>query len=146
VEMARRHSGCEVLHQDFLDLDLPEGRFHGVFANASLFHVPTADLARVLGAIRLALKPGGVLFCSNPRGHNEEGWHGARYGCHWDLGRWRSLVGPVGFEEIRFYFRPEGKPRAEQPWLATLWRRSAEPTSKRGPAMRSSLDESGLEG
>src|SRR5579862_9722675 len=31
VEMARRISGCEVLHQDFLALDLPESRFDGVF-------------------------------------------------------------------------------------------------------------------
>src|SRR5215207_4518780 len=27
VEMARRLSGCEVLHQDFLHLDLPSSRF-----------------------------------------------------------------------------------------------------------------------
>src|SRR5262245_11762162 len=40
AEMARAHSGCEVWHQDFLRLDLPPGRFDGVFANASLFHVP----------------------------------------------------------------------------------------------------------
>ena len=36
VEMARRSSGCEVLHQNFLALELPESRFDGVFANASL--------------------------------------------------------------------------------------------------------------
>ena len=41
VEMARQWTGCEVWHQDFLDLDLPEHAFDGVFANASLFHVPT---------------------------------------------------------------------------------------------------------
>src|SRR5271156_2950375 len=39
--MARRQSGCEVWEQDFLALDLPDARFDGVFANASLFHVPT---------------------------------------------------------------------------------------------------------
>jgi SAM-dependent methyltransferase len=42
VEMARTRSGCEVLHQDFIALDLPAGCFNGVFANASLFHVPRA--------------------------------------------------------------------------------------------------------
>src|SRR5271154_3806293 len=36
--MAREYSGCEVLEQDFVALDLPPGRFDGVFANASLFH------------------------------------------------------------------------------------------------------------
>src|SRR5690606_26270520 len=33
VEMAREDSGCEVWHQDFLALDLPAGRFDGIFAN-----------------------------------------------------------------------------------------------------------------
>src|SRR5437773_1033295 len=42
--MAREHSGCEVLEQSFLQLDLPSGRFDGVFANAALFHVPTQEL------------------------------------------------------------------------------------------------------
>jgi SAM-dependent methyltransferase len=122
-EMARKHSGCEVLEQDFLALELPAARFDGIFANASLFHVPTADLPRVLGELRDALKPRGVLFSSNPRGNNEEDWHGERYGCYWDLERWRSLVVAAGFEEIAHYYRPKGRPRAEQPWLATVWRK-----------------------
>src|SRR5205814_5197103 len=46
VEMARAATGCEVLHQNFLALSLPRARFHGVFANASLFHVPTQELDR----------------------------------------------------------------------------------------------------
>src|SRR5712664_4581112 len=35
--MARSHSQCEVLHQDFLAMQLPTSRFDGIFANASLF-------------------------------------------------------------------------------------------------------------
>ena len=35
VAMARSFSGCEVLHQDFLAMDLPESRFDGVFAKAN---------------------------------------------------------------------------------------------------------------
>jgi SAM-dependent methyltransferase len=122
-EMARKYSGCEVLEQDFLALALPAARFDGIFANASLFHVPAADLPRVLGELRDALKPRGVLFSSNPRGHNEEGWHGERYGCYWDLEHWRAVVTAAGFEEIAHYYRPPGKPREEQPWLATVWRK-----------------------
>ena len=37
VAMARAASGCEVLHQDFLHLQLPAARFDGIFANAVLF-------------------------------------------------------------------------------------------------------------
>ncbi|MER1157219.1 class I SAM-dependent methyltransferase, partial [Pseudomonas aeruginosa] len=70
VEMARADSGCEVWQQNFLALRLPAGHFDGIFANASLFHVPGSALPRVLGELFEALRPGGVLFSSNPRGDN----------------------------------------------------------------------------
>jgi SAM-dependent methyltransferase len=123
--MARRHSGCEVLEQDFLALSLPPARFDGVFANASLFHVPSRELPRVLAALHASLRPRGVLFASNPRGGNTEGWRGERYGCQWELEAWRAVVTAAGFEELGHYYRPAGKPREQQPWLATVWRKLA---------------------
>jgi len=119
--MARAHSGCDVWQQDFLKLDLPHGCFDGVFANASLFHVPSQELARVLGELRATLKPRGVLFCSNPRGHNEEGWGGGRYGVYHDLDSWRRYATAAGFTELTHYYRPAGLPRERQPWLASIW-------------------------
>jgi len=124
VEMARADTGCEVWHQDFLKLDLPDARFDGVFANASLFHVPGAALPRVLQQLHATLKPRGVLFSSNPRGGNEEGWNGGRYGAYHDLESWRRYVSAAGFTEVEHYYRPEGLPRERQPWLATVWRRA----------------------
>jgi SAM-dependent methyltransferase len=120
--MARRHSGCEVWEQDFLRLDLPQARFDGVFANAALFHVPSAELPRVLGELRAALKPRGVLFSSNPRGHNEEGWNRGRYGAYHDLEAWRAFLEQAGFAELEHFYRPSGLPREMQPWLASAWR------------------------
>lgn len=119
---AREHSGCEVLEQDFLHLDLPPARFDGVFANASLFHVPGQELPRVLSELRAALKPRGVLFSSNPRGNNEEGWNRGRYGVYHDLDAWRAFVCGAGFVEVNHYYRPPGLPREQQPWLASVWR------------------------
>jgi SAM-dependent methyltransferase len=121
--MAREYSGCEVLEQDFLKLDLPATRFDGVFANASLFHVPTAELPRVLGELHAALRPGGVLFSSNPHGDNQEGWNRGRYGAYHDLESWRRHVTAAGFVELSHYYRPPGLPREQQPWLASVWRR-----------------------
>ena len=131
VAMARRMTECEVLHQDFLALDLPAARFDGIFANASLFHVPRQELPRVLGELRAALKPGGVLFSSNPRGDNQEGWAGGRFGCFFDLETWRDLMSGAGFVELHHYYRPPGKPRHEQFWLASVWRK-AQP-AEQGP-------------
>ena len=41
--LARAHSACRVLEQNFLALDLPPGHFDGIFANAVLFHIPRQD-------------------------------------------------------------------------------------------------------
>ena len=120
--MAREHSGCEVWQQDFLALDLPPARFDGVFANAALFHVPAQELPRVLRELNATLKRGGVLFCSNPHGRNEEGWNRGRYGAYHDLDAWRRFVTQAGFDELEHYYRPPGLPREQQPWLATVWR------------------------
>jgi SAM-dependent methyltransferase len=125
VEMARRYSGCEVWHQDFLKLQLPAEYFAGIFANASLFHVPSQELPRVLSQLYATLKPNGALFSSNPRGDNQEGWHGERYGAYHDWPTWRQLVTGAGFREIHHYYRPAGLPREQQPWLASVWRKPA---------------------
>lgn len=123
VRMARDLAGVDVWHQDFLELELPVAEFDGVFANASLFHIPAGELPRILTELRDCLRPGGVLFASNPRGRNQEGWNGDRYGAFHDFQRWRDYVVAAGFDEIRHYYRPEGLPREQQPWLASLWRR-----------------------
>jgi SAM-dependent methyltransferase len=124
--MARTHSGCEVWQQDFLALDLPPRHFDGVFANASLFHVPSRALPDVLLRLHACLKPGGVLFASNPRGHNEEGWNRGRYGVYHDLEGWRGYVSAAGFVELTHYYRPAGLPREQQLWLASVWRKPAD--------------------
>lgn len=122
-EMARQVSGCPVLHQDFLSLSLPPAAFDGVFANASLFHVPSQELPRVLAALWHTLRPDGVLFSSVPRGDDVEGWNGSRYGTYLQLPAWRALLENAGFAYLDHYYRPPGRPRAEQPWLASTWRR-----------------------
>lgn len=121
--MAREHSGCEVWEQDLLELHLPPARFDGIFANAVLFHVPAQELPRVLGELHAALKEKGVLFCSNPHGHNEEGWNRGRYGAYHDLETWRSYLEAANFTELEHYYRPAGLPREQQPWLASVWRK-----------------------
>jgi SAM-dependent methyltransferase len=121
--MARAHSGCEVWQQDFLKLNLPENHFDGVFANASLFHVPSQELPRVLLELHACLKPGGVLFGSNPHGHDEGGWSHGRYGVYHHPETWRRYVSAAGFVELTHYYRPDGQPRDQQPWLASVWRR-----------------------
>ena len=126
AEMARAYSGSEVWQQDLLKLELPAQFFDGIFANATLFHVPGQELPRVLRELRATLKPRGVLFTSNPRGDNEEGWSRGRYGAFHDLEAWRRYLSAAGFAELAHYYRPAGRPRNQQPWLASVWRKADE--------------------
>ncbi|MEI9936397.1 MAG: methyltransferase domain-containing protein [Pseudomonadota bacterium] len=128
AEMARAQSGCRVLHQNFLELALGERQFEGVFANASLFHVPRGELQRVLAELFQALVPGGVLFCSNPRsfGRDWEGFKGERYGTFLTVESWLSQIRSAGFVIECHFLRPSNQPTNEQPWLAIVARRPPE--------------------
>lgn len=123
VRMAREATGCRVLHQDFFALDLPAATFDGIFANASLQHVPRPILPKVLRQLHATLKPGGVLVASIPRGDNEEGWNGARFSTFHDPDAWSGYLAHAGFNELEHYFRPTGLPFEQQRWLAGAWRR-----------------------
>lgn len=127
LDIASAYSGCAVQHQDFLNLTLPDSSFDGIFANASLFHVPSQELPRVLRQLWSALKPGGILFSSNPIGNNQEGWVQDRYAVFYDLETWSRYLQSAGFERLFYYYRPQGQPREKQEWLATVWRRQAQP-------------------
>ena len=69
------------------------------------------------------LRPRGVLFCSNPKGNNEEGFSGDRYSCFFDLDTRHHHVTAAGFFEVSHYYRPPGLPRRKQSWLATVLRK-----------------------
>ena len=122
-EMARAYSGCEVWQQNFVELKLPPTQFHGIFANASLFHIHRSQLLRVLQAFHQTLTDEGVVFCSNPRGPDIEQVNGLRYGNYMDVAGWTNFFTAAGFEPCEHYFRPSGLPREEQPWLAMVWKK-----------------------
>ncbi len=118
-EMTEKHNGCAALHQQFLNLELDENSFDGIFANASLFHIPSQELPRVLKQLHRALRSGGILFSSNPRG-NTEGWQGQRYGHYMEIESSSAYLEKAGFNIIHHYYRPDNKPREQQPWLAIV--------------------------
>ena len=130
-EMARLLSGCEVMQQDLTQLDLPRVSYDGIFANACLFHVPSAALPRCLEELTASLRPGGVLFVSNAHGFGEdrEGYTNGRtpqtrsYVCWLSEESWVARCEAAGLQLLDKYYRPPGKPRAQQPFLATVWRK-----------------------
>ena len=121
-KMAEQQSGCPTLNQQFLKLELEENCYDGIFANASLFTVPSQELPRVLKELHSALRKDGILFSSNPRG-NAEGWQGQRYGHYMEFEASETFLQQSGFKIIKHFYRPEGMPREHQPWLAIVSQR-----------------------
>ena len=121
-KMAQQLSDCPTLNQQFLKLELKDNNYDGIFANASLFHVPSQELPRVLRELHSALRKDGILFSSNPRG-NAEGWQGQRYGHYMEIEASETFLKQSGFRIIEHYYRPSGKPREQQPWLAIVSQR-----------------------
>jgi SAM-dependent methyltransferase len=121
-KMAEKQSGCRTLNQQFLKLNLKENSYDGIFANASLFFIPSQELPRVLKQLHVSLRNGGILFSSNPRG-NVEGWQGQTYGHYMEFEASKLFLNQSGFKILKHYYRPEGKPKEEQPWLAIVSKR-----------------------
>ena len=121
-KMSQQLSKFPILHQKFLHLELEDNSFDRIFANASLFHVPSIELPRVLSELHSALRKGGILFSSNPRG-STEGWQGQRYGHYMEFEESEIYLKKNGFKILDNYYRPSGKPRENQPWLAIVSQR-----------------------
>jgi SAM-dependent methyltransferase len=82
VARARRHA--PTTHCDVRDVaaHFPSGFFDGIWASASLVHLPTADMYGVLGQLGVLLRPGGKLFVS-VRSAGDTGWLDEPDGRRW---------------------------------------------------------------
>ncbi|WP_083258583.1 DUF1801 domain-containing protein [Cellulosilyticum sp. I15G10I2] len=76
-KMAKDYIGQEVLQLRFQDITF-EKCFDGIWACASLLHVPSTELRSVIGKLTKALKPGGILFATFKHG-TFEGERNGRY-------------------------------------------------------------------
>jgi len=126
VEYARQVSGCEVWQQTFLSLDLPPDTFDGIFANASLIHVPGDRMVGVLSDLDRSLVPGGAIVLSMARGTGE-GFSsrptGDRYVSLWEYETLAPCFEEAGFEILHHYYRPPGLPCCAQSWVVLVARK-----------------------
>ncbi len=118
--LAERHTGQPVQVLRFEDLAWRR-EFDGIWACASLLHVPAADLPEVLGRLALALRPGGVLYASFKFGRGEREHQGRRF-TDLDEAGLRTLLGQVpGLTERETWVTEDLRPgRAAERWLNTL--------------------------
>lgn len=118
-KMAKDYSDCPVINESFLSLSLQAESFDGIFANASLFHIPSEHLLEFLQRCYAWLKKGGVLMMSMPRG-SFEGFRNDRYVHLMEFAELSSYLKQAGFNIVSSYYRPAGLPIDQQSWLAVV--------------------------
>lgn len=112
-----------MLCQTFVELNFDQA-FDGVWACASLLHVPYGELTGIFLKIVKALKPGGILYASFKYG-DFEGERSGRYFTDFTEERLMVLLEPVEGLEIIEAFVTEDvrKDRDKEKWLNVIGRK-----------------------
>ncbi len=100
ARIAQKRTGQDVLVMDFQDLDVDaefDGVFDGVWAAASLLHVPSDKLPGVLKSVERSLRGNGVFVASFKE--SEHDWIDdlGRYFCAMTETHLTDLIGSCGF-------------------------------------------------
>ncbi|CRI67456.1 Methyltransferase type 12 [Thiocapsa sp. KS1] len=120
--VAEAHSGVPVVVLRFQEIAWRQA-FDGIWACASLLHVPTAELPDAMHRLGRALTPGGILYASFKYGHGEQIRNG-RHFTDLDEGGLADLLKEVGsFVEIETWVTCDRRPgRESERWLNSVLR------------------------
>lgn len=123
VTLAERHFGKPVHCLRFHDITWQHA-FDGIWACASLLHVPLAELTEVVQRLRNALKSDGILYASFKYGSGEREHQGRRFTDLDEPGLAALLAEVPGLAEVETWITGDLRPgREAERWLNTLLRR-----------------------
>lgn len=97
--------------------------FDGIWACASLLHIPSYELVDVLNRCYNALTPNGVMYCSFKVG-DFEGERQGRYFLDLIEERFRQYVSKTKFEILEVCITSDVRPDREEKWLNVVMKRS----------------------
>jgi SAM-dependent methyltransferase len=118
--LAAAHVGQPVQVLRFQDLEWTHA-FDGIWACASLLHVPATELPEVLRRLTRALRPGGVLYASFKYGSGEREHHGRRFTDLDEAGLATLLTQVQGLTELETWTTGDRRPgRESERWLNAL--------------------------
>ena len=97
ARIARSISTCPVVVADMRAIPFRDLAFDGVWASASLLHLPRRDLPTALSEIRRILRPNGRFFASVKAGSGEMHDKEGRFFALYDQDGWRRSLQEAGF-------------------------------------------------
>lgn len=125
ARIAHEYSGCETLVMGAEDLMFTSS-FDGVWACASLLHVPRSQLLAALARIFCALKPAGVMFISMQQGGGEAVAPDGRFFARYSSVELERVVSSAGFVVLKTWVTDDALPigRRNIAWVNLLARHS----------------------
>ena len=122
VKAASQNAGIPVKKMLFSELD-EENRYDGIFACASILHVPFKELPDIITRMKKAVKTGGILYISFKYGPFE-GIRNGRYFTDLTEESLQAILDEVGgLEIIRTGITGDARPgRGDEKWLNVLLR------------------------
>lgn len=123
VRLASEHTGLPVQHMTFSELPF-ENAFDGIWASATLLHVPHSEMEDVFHKFIRALKIGGVWYMSFKKGEGEK-WSGERLFTYFNkasLGEWIARF--PALETLQLWEEADSRPEFQnEHWVNALVRR-----------------------
>ena len=121
VEIASTQTGVAALQMRFQELNY-EQEFDGIWACASLLHVPFCELEDVLTRFRRALKTGGICFMSFKQGNGERFEDGRRFIDFTEATLQQKLADISGLSILRTWGTEDQAGRSGVQWVNALIR------------------------
>ena len=120
VRHSAEYTGQEVLLMSFDDIEF-KNNFDGIWACASVLHVPENNISTVLSKLTDALKDSGIIYTSFKYGENE-GIRNGRFFADYTEERFDQLLAVIPkLELIQYWKTSDLRPgRSEENWLNIL--------------------------
>ena len=123
VRHAAEFTGQEVLLMSFEDIEFKDN-FDGIWACASVLHVPENNISIVLSKFADALKNEGILYTSFKYGDNEQIRNGRFFADYTEERFDQLLSAKPKLELIQYWKTSDLRPgRSEEKWLNILLRK-----------------------
>lgn len=123
AKLASEFTGQTVEVMSFLDFD-KQHHYDGIWACASLLHVPRVELAQVMQRLWRGLKPNGVLYVSFKHGSAERE-HGGRVFTDANEDQLKELIQALeGVVSTDIWLTLDQRPERQEEWINGLFRKA----------------------
>ena len=119
VSLAREKTGLSVQHRYFSEIH-ESSTYDGIWACASLLHLPLADVPEAIGRLWNALKPDGVFYMSFKIGQGERDHNGRHFTDADESIAEQWVQNLTGLEACQMWRTDDQRPDRDEQWLNIL--------------------------